>query len=398
MAMVEEDQSATEGDEQTHTNEREYSKRLKSCDSETEELEAKRKPSDAGQYDEEDEEIRQHSSYEQVMLDVNRCAGRLERMRTVYLHRRDDDEPPEDLTRELELQRLSEEAGEPVDDSDSIVSGESDKSTNKREEIRDSSITEDLHNQRRLKAKLAKLIVKLLIKKPGLHYYQGFHDVCLTYMTLLGDEKAFTRLDHLVDSHFKTFMQPTMNETQDFLALIPVIIGLHDYKIQEFLNKAEVGTIFSLSWVITWFSHVIQDENDVETIFRFLEGEDPHMVLYLCASIVIYKKSELIELEPEMSTVHHYLCQIPRKEKLPLDDLISKAQNSFTRWSPEVVKQKLDNQRRTKLRLYDYNLLNTLANQFGITIPSQVTSGAKTAVVVLIIASVIALQFDRWTR
>lgn len=351
----------------------------------------------------EDDDIRLHSSYEQVMLDVNRCAGRLERMRRVYLHRRDDDEPPEDLTRELELQRLSEDQ-----DSDKMMNVDSasmgiqeDRCVDlddKEAKATALDIADDLQNQRELKSKLARLIVRLIIKKPGLHYYQGFHDVCLTYMTLLGEKKALTRLDHLVDSHFKTFMQPTMNETQDFLALIPVIIGLHDYTIQDFLIKAEVGTIFALSWVITWFSHVIQDENDVEMIFRFLEGEDPHMVLYLCASIVIYKQDKLLKLEPEMSTVHHYLCQIPRKEKLPLDDLIKVSQNNFNRWRPEVVKQKLDNQRRNKLRLYDNNLLNSFANQFGITIPTQVTPGARTAVVVLIIASVIALQFDRWIR
>lgn len=366
------------------------------CDSESD----AQQESNAIRDDDGDDEIREHSSYEQVMLDVNRCAGRLERLRRVYLHRRDDDEPPEDLTEELELQRLTEESGLPMDDSMSIDSQKDDSFTPSTRLVKSphSELTKDLRNQRKLKAKLAKIIVKLLIKKPGLHYYQGFHDVCLTYMTLLGDEKAFTRLDHLVDSHFKTFMQPTMNETQEFLALIPVIIGLHDRKVQDFLEKAEVGTIFALSWVITWFSHVIQEESDVEMIFNFLEGEDPHMVLYLCASIVIYKRDKLMELEPEMSTVHHYLCQIPRKEKLPLDDLIKKTQTSFNRWSPEVVKQRLDNQKRAKLRMYDYNLLNSLAHQFGITIPSQVTSGAKTAVVVLIIASVIALQFDRWVR
>lgn len=366
------------------------SNRLMACDNDEEEDE-QQEPDET-----KDDEITRHSSYEQVMLDVNRCAGRIERMRRVYLHRRDDDEPPEDLTRELELQRLSEQNCQ--DNLSESSESQDEDDHNLSEKPRASEIAEDLRNQRKLKAKLARLIVRLLIKKPGLHYYQGFHDVCLTYMTLLGDEKAFTRLDHLVDSHFQIFMQPTMNETQEFLALIPVIIGLHDYKVQDFLIKAEVGTIFALSWVITWFSHVIQSESDVEQIFNFLEGEDPHMVLYLCASIVIYKRDNLLKLEPEMSTVHHYLCQIPRKENLPIEELITKAQNSYLRWNPEVVKQKLDSQRRAKLRVYDYNLLSSLANQFGMTIPSQLTSGAKTAVVVFVIASVIALQFDRWVR
>lgn len=283
---------------------------------------------------------------EQVMLDVNRCAGRLERMRQVYFHRRDDDEPPEDLTRELELQRIATITGESLEDL-------SDKNLNdddKQFQL-DPSLVEDLRNQRKLKRKLAKLIVDLLADRPHLHYYQGFHDVCLTYMTMLGDKNAFTKLSKLIDSHFSTFMQPTMDETKGYLDMLPILIGFQDSDLEQFLEQAEVGTIFALSWVITWFSHVIPSEHDVERIFKFLEREDPHMALYLCAAIVISKRDFLLALEPEMSTVHHYLCQIPRKEKIPVDDLIEKAKEAFVKWPPEVLKDQCAKRAEIKLRL-----------------------------------------------
>lgn len=345
--------------------------------------------------------IRKHSSYEQVMLDVTRCAGRLEHLKQVYSHRRDNDddhyayELAEDLTKDLEDLQSHSTDDEHSDNSDNQQDNEDQNSRS------DDSVKRILRdNQSILKERLARLIVKLLIKKPDLHYYQGFHDVCLTYMTLLGYQKAFKKLDLLVDSHFKLFMQPTMNETQDFLSLIPVIVGLENGELQSFLERAEVGTIFALSWVITWFSHVISNENDVKRIFQFLEDKDPHFVLYLSASIVIWRKRELLKLEPEMSTVHHFLSQVPRKEKLPIEDLLSNSMIMYDKWPPELVKRELDNQRKAALYLQNANVISSLAYRyFGPTIANIIIpTNAKTAIIVFVLASALALQLDKMIR
>lgn len=338
-------------------------------------------------------EIKNHPHYQQVLLDVNRCAGRLEHIRQCYHHRTDEDnEPPEDLTQELESQK------DVSDDDESICESETVKSNitaSLDDNAKSSRIVKDLQYQRKLKKKLAKLIVRLLIKKGDLHYYQGFHDVCLTYMTLYGETEALEKLDQIIDTHFRAFMQPTMKETQEFLELIPMIIGLRDGRILDFLDEAEVGTIFALSWVLTWFSHVIPNERDVEKIFTYLEkNKDPHLILYLSAEIVLHKKEQLLKLEPEMSSVHHFLCQVPRKEKLPIDELLERASAAIERWPPDIVKTKLVHYRRERTQLQNYNLIKVLAQQFT----SIVTSNSRTALVVFVVASALAFQFDRWMR
>lgn len=340
-------------------------------------------------------DIKHHPSYEQVLLDVNRCAGRLELIRQCYFHRTDDDEPPEDLTEELEKQQSGE--NDNSDTNDGSVKAECLETS--RDLERRARKKKDMQYQRRLKKKLAKLIVRLLIRKPNLHYYQGFHDVCLTYMTFHGEDGALDKLDRLIDSHFLAFMQPTMEETQEFLALIPIIIGLKDKRIQDYLEKAEVGTIFALSWVITWFSHVIPNECDVETIFSHLENfDDPHLILYLCAEIVLHKKEHLLRLEPEMSTVHHFLCQVPRKEKLPLGELLTRSKSSFEEWPPELVKEKLS-LHRAKLQMQNYNLIRSITEQLAPAVSGFFSSpGSRRTIIVFVIASALALQFDRWYR
>lgn len=359
-----------------------------------------------------DSDIIQHPSYKQVLLDVNRCAGRLERIRQVYFHRSDDYSyaSSSDLTNEsLNFEDANETLHdlEVPSDTQSITS-------------------QDVQSQRELKKNLAKLIVRLLIKKKELHYYQGFHDVCLTYMILLGDDKkAEQKLDEMIDSHFNIYMQPTMNETQEYLALVPIIIGLMDSKVEEFLDKSEIGTIFALSWVITWFSHVISNESDIGKIYEFLENQDPHMVLYLSASIVISKKDKVLKLEPEMSAVHHYLTQLPRREKFDFDEMFKLCVESIEKWPPTLVKKKLEDDRRMKLyQVNNYNLMKRLANRLfepyltrfvshhprvagvfrAITSPlepfanSFAATNPRTAILVMVIASALIFQYDRWTR
>lgn len=335
-----------------------------------------------------DSNVKTHPSFEQVMLDVNRCAGRLEHIRQCYFHRTDQDEPIEDLAKDLEMAARDDKCGSDEANSESSSSQNSE---------RIDRLEKDLKCQRRLKRKLANLIVRLLIKKPELHYYQGFHDVCLTYMTIYGDKRAFDKLVKLTDSHFSQFMRPTMIETQEFLALIPIIICQHDARLAEFLEQAEVGTIYALSWTITWFSHVIPNEHDVETIFSYLEGfEDPHVILYLCAAIVIYKKEKIFELDPEMSTVHHFLCQVPRKERLPIQELLKNAEDSFKRWPPELIKKKLDDLRRAKLQVHNYNLVQNLTQQIIPSLASFIgVPTSRVAIVVFVLASALAFQWSR---
>lgn len=340
-------------------------------------------------------ETGRHKLHGQVMLDVNRCAGRLERIRQVYFHRRDDDEPPEDLTGELELERI-DVSGKSIDDLN-------DKNLVENVGIYhlNPSLVEDLRNQRELKRKLAQLIVKLLEEDPELHYYQGFHDVCLTYMTMLGHNEAFLKLRKLIKSHFHTFMQPTLSETTLYLDMLTILIGQHDKKLEEFLEKAEVGTIFALSWVITWFSHVIPNEHDVEKIFKFLEKKDPHMVLYLSAEIVLSKREDLMSMEPEMSIVHHFLCQIPRKGKLNIDELIEKAELAFEKWSPGLLERLYDEKQARKKLEEEIKLRNQLTRMRIKAITSQLLaiSGIVKSkpLIVILFAAALSHRMGWWS-
>ena len=48
-----------------------------------------------------------------------------------------------------------------------------------------------------LQDQLTRLIIRILGKHPNLHYYQGYHDVAITFLLVVGEEMAFNILEKL---------------------------------------------------------------------------------------------------------------------------------------------------------------------------------------------------------
>lgn len=47
------------------------------------------------------------------------------------------------------------------------------------------------------------------------------------------------------------------------LEILYVLLYMHDGEIELYLRDADLGTLFALSWPITWFSHDLQHYSQV---------------------------------------------------------------------------------------------------------------------------------------
>lgn len=113
-----------------------------------------------------------------------------------------------------------------------------------------------VHEAKRLlyQDSLTKMIIRVLSHNPSLHYYQGYHDICLTFLLMVDEETAFRIVNKISNTHLCYFMEETMHTTSNHLQIIYWILNLEDKELHDYLVRSEVGTIFSLSWVITWYS------------------------------------------------------------------------------------------------------------------------------------------------
>uniref|UniRef100_W5MI52 TBC1 domain family, member 20 n=1 Tax=Lepisosteus oculatus TaxID=7918 RepID=W5MI52_LEPOC len=149
---------------------------------------------------------------------------------------------------------------------------------------------------------------------------------------------SFARCQVYVSSLFllcRDFMDPTMDNTKHILNYLMPIIERVNPEVHDFMQRAEVGTIFALSWLITWFGHVLSDFRHVVRLYDFFLACHPLMPIYFAAVIVLHRESEVLECECDMASVHHLLSQIP--QDLPYETLISRAGDLFVQFPPSEL-------------------------------------------------------------
>ena len=64
--------------------------------------------------------------------------------------------------------------------------------------------------------------------------------------------------------------------------------------LHSHLVRAELGTVFALPWLITWFGHVLPNYKDVVRLYDFFLAGPPLMPVYLATAIVIHRQEEIL--------------------------------------------------------------------------------------------------------
>jgi len=185
---------------------------------------------------------------------------------------------------------------------------------------------------------LSDIINTILARYDHLYYFQGFHDVCSVFLVVCDEKLAFGLLEKLSLYHIRDHLSSDLEPITLQLQLLFPLIKLMDKETHRFIMNSNVQPLFALSWVLTWFSHVIDDVPLISRLFDFFLASHPLMSLYLSAAIVVHRKNGLIKCPCEYSAVHNYLSRTPHME-LPFEELLEVASKTFVKYPPN----KLDN-------------------------------------------------------
>ncbi|XP_031759952.1 TBC1 domain family member 20-like isoform X5 [Xenopus tropicalis] len=132
---------------------------------------------------------------------------------------------------------------------------------------------------------LTDMILSVLQSHPELHYYQGFHDIAVTLLLTVGLRLGTGMLSTLATHHLRDFMDPTMDRTKHILHYLMPLIQSESSELHSFLVRSEVGCIFALSWLITWYSHVLTNYQHILRLYDFFLASHPLMPVYCAAQI-----------------------------------------------------------------------------------------------------------------
>nr|XP_033785224.1 protein HGH1 homolog isoform X2 [Geotrypetes seraphini] len=189
-----------------------------------------------------------------------------------------------------------------------------------------------------LQEQLIDTILYILKTHPELHYYQGYHDIAVTLLLVVGERMGIAMLDKLSAHHLRDFMDPTMDSTKHILNYLMPILKRESPRLHDFMCRAEVGTVFALSWLITWYGHVLTNFQHILRLYDFFLASHPLMAVYFAAVIVLHREQDVLHCDCDMASVHHLLSQIP--QDLPYEILISQADRLFQHHPPyDLAKQ-----------------------------------------------------------
>ncbi|KAM9099597.1 TBC1 domain family member 20 [Sarcophilus harrisii] len=180
-----------------------------------------------------------------------------------------------------------------------------------------------------LQEQLVAVILAVLSSRPELHYYQGYHEVALALLLVLGPRAAAALLDQLSMHHLRDFMDPTMDNTWHILNYLLPLLARESPQLHSFMERAEVGTVFALSWLLTWFGHVLPEPTHVLRLMDFFLASHPLMPIYVTAAVVLHREPEVLACPCDMPSLHQLLSRLP--QPLPTESLLAQALNLFTR-------------------------------------------------------------------
>lgn len=167
---------------------------------------------------------------------------------------------------------------------------------------------------------------------------------------MLGDADAFPAVATLSLCRIRDYMLPSLTPAVKHLRLIPAILQMADAPLAQHLSQTE--PFFALSATLTLYAHDIQEYSDIARLYDFILAHEPVIAIYLFASIILRRRSELLEIpieEPEM--IHFTLSKLP--QPLDLETLISRTLELSRQYPPEKLP------RRVWQRISSFSVLKT---------------------------------------
>ncbi|BFZ12683.1 hypothetical protein BsWGS_15722 [Bradybaena similaris] len=195
----------------------------------------------------------------------------------------------------------------------------------------------DDHVRMSMKDKLVDLIMRVMLKHPKLKYYQGFHDVCITFLLCMDEDLAFAMVEKLALGYMREYLDESMERTSLLLNFVYPLVNKCNPELCAHMQRNDLGTIFALSWVITWFSHVLGDIKRILRVFDFFLASHRMMPVYLSAAFVLYREQDIYAAGDEMGYIHKCLSTIP--SDLPLESLLQRAGDLYLQYPPTEISQ-----------------------------------------------------------
>ncbi|KAJ2909181.1 GTPase-activating protein gyp8 [Coemansia aciculifera] len=169
---------------------------------------------------------------------------------------------------------------------------------------------------KRRQTQLGTVVRSVLRSYPWLGYYQGFHELSLTFLSVFGSERPAIEASKMVALFFvRDAMASNLDHVLQQLRLLYVLLKVISPEVHALLVELEVPPFFAISWVLTWFAHDLDDFQSICRIFDFLIVSPPMQVVYMAAAMIKRSERDILAYDRDFADVHTGLSKLPLKVK-----------------------------------------------------------------------------------
>ncbi|KAJ1969871.1 GTPase-activating protein gyp8, partial [Dimargaris xerosporica] len=164
---------------------------------------------------------------------------------------------------------------------------------------------------------LHRVIETVLQQNGWLRYYQGFNDVCTVFLLTLHPEDVLPACENAALLYFRDFMRHDFAPVHTFLECAYTLIKHDDQALYALITHVALPPYFATSWLLTWFSHNLNDLTAICRLFDFFLSSNPLVPVYFVAALIMSVREDLLAMDPEFTLLHGYLRDVP--SRLTLD-------------------------------------------------------------------------------
>ncbi|KAL0222390.1 hypothetical protein RCL1_002244 [Eukaryota sp. TZLM3-RCL] len=172
---------------------------------------------------------------------------------------------------------------------------------------------------------LGNIILATLSNDLPLHYYQGFHEVAETVLlTTNNPALCYTIMCKISSYHLRHFLLPEFDVTIQYLSFVSNFLWSLDPQLAKFLESSNhEPPLFTVSWVLTWFSHVIESLKVRQNMIDFFLVSHPLAPAVVSALVIKRKRKILLSMDPDFTQVHALFTKLD--DTVPWTNLIDQA-------------------------------------------------------------------------
>lgn len=158
------------------------------------------------------------------------------------------------------------------------------------------------------KRELEDRVMAVLEKHPGLHYYQGFHDIAIHC-------KSVSELENVTLRQLRDFMTPNIEPTLAIVTLVPQLLAKADRNSFGWIVKSQQETVhaslFAVAPLLTLLTHDIEDPHVARRCIGM--GLKNCIYIYAALCILCWQRQPVVDKDAYLSSLQHVAAELPRK-------------------------------------------------------------------------------------